>query len=539
MEELLYVPPSLDNVVEESLSLDDSTLTPSNRTRGASYDVIPPNFQSANLREIARYGGYGVYSGQSNTDAWVRTSLKEFDRSVYDQIYGYTRRPEGTIGMYKSLLKFSDAKNEFHSLNRDQRRAMQKSISKAKKAFKLPWKQEPLDWHDVGQFLRRDTAAGATWMGAKKGEVMEEIYHKARWLGHRMKQDGKGQVNPSKIRFPPCLAGQRGAMSDASEPKTRLVWVYPSEMLVVEGQYAPRMYHAFMDDPNTPMLNGKSAQKLYTEWCVGLREGEMLYGLDFSSFDTKVPAWLIRVAFNILRQNIDWETWHGETVNKRDRQKWRNVWDAMVWYFINTPMLMPDGRMFRKYRGVPSGSWWTQMVDSVVNYILVNYLTECQATETRGLRVLGDDSAFRSCDPFGLDQAERDAASIGMVLHPEKCDVTDDPSKFKLLGTTYRDGHAHRDTEEWFKLALYPESSVSSTGVSFSRLVGLWLGGAMWNLHFCKFMEYYQSCFQCPEEGWFTKDQRRWLQVVYQGKAPRGWTTKRSLFWRSIFYTYG
>lgn len=525
--------------VEESHLVDDSTLVPSAKTRGASYEIIPENFQSPGLSEIARYGGYGVYSGYSNTDAWVRTTLKEFDRQVYDDIYGFTRKPEGPQGMYKSLFKFSEGRSTFHQLSRAQRTAMRGAIANAKRAFKLPMKQEPLDWHEVGQFMRRDTSAGASFMGCKKGDVMEEIYHKARWLGHRMKQDGRSRFNPKKMRFPPCLAGQRGGMSDATNPKTRLVWVYPSEMLAVEGFYAPRMYHAFMADPNTPMLNGKSAQRLYTEWCVGLREGELLYGLDFSSFDTKVPAWLIRVAFDILRQNIEWETWRGQKVSKRDKQKWRNVWDGMVWYFINTPMLMPDGRMFRKYRGVPSGSWWTQMIDSVVNHILIDYLTRCQDCEIRALRVLGDDSAFRSGDPFDLDQASADAASVLMVLHPEKCVVASDPTQFKLLGTTYQTGRPHRPTEEWFKLALYPESAVSTLSVSFSRLIGLWIGGAMFDQKFCEFMDYYQSCFQCPAEGWFTKDQRRWLEVIYGGRAPRGWTTKRSLFWRSIFYAYG
>nr|UDL14340.1 MAG: RNA-dependent RNA polymerase [Gammapartitivirus sp.] len=532
-------PTILDVVVEESHSIDDSTLSPSARTSGASYHHVGENFTSPGLREIARYGGYGVYSGRSNTDPWVRTTLKQFDRQVYDDIYGFTRRPQGTEGMYKSLVKFADGHNSFHSLNRVQRRSMQNAISKARKAFKLPWKREPLDWHDVGQYLRRDTSAGVSFMGKKKGEVLEEIYHEARWLGHRMKGDGRHRFNPKEMRFPPCLAGQRGGMSDASDPKTRLVWVYPAEMLVVEGQYAPRMYHDFMADPHTPMLNGKSAQKLYTEWCVGLREGETLYGLDFSAFDTKVPAWLIHVAFDILKQNVDFETWNGKEVSKRDRQKWSNVWNAMIYYFINTPILMPDGRMFRKYRGVPSGSWWTQMIDSVVNYILICYLTECQGVEARGLRVLGDDSAFRSGPQFDLEIAASDAADVLMILNSDKCERTDDPAKFKLLGTTYTNSRPHRDTNEWFKLLLYPESTVSSLVVSFSRFIGLWIGGAMFDEKFCSFMEYFQTCFDCPSEGWFTKDQRRWLELVYGGKAPRGWSDKKSLFWRSIFYAYG
>nr|QHD64804.1 RNA dependent RNA polymerase [Plasmopara viticola lesion associated Partitivirus 1] len=539
MEDFTLEPTQHYVLAKGSHLIDALHLRPAKTGSTTSEDVLSSNFMDPNLCEIAKYGGYATYSSNSNTDPYVRETLKLFSRDIYEEVRGFTRRPEGTPGMYKALAKFTGAKNTFSSLSPSQQAAMRRSIGKAKRAFKLPIKREPLDWHEVGQFLRRDTSAGSTFMGEKKGDVMEEIYHEARWLGHRMKQDGKDRFNPTKMRFPPCLAGQRGGMSERDDPKTRLVWIYPAEMLVVEGFYAPLMYRDFMSDPNSPMLNGKSAQRLYTEWCCKLREGETLYGLDFSSFDTKVPAWLIRVAFDILRQNINFETFDGKPVSKNDAQKWRNVWDGMVWYFINTPILMPDGRMFRKFRGVPSGSWWTQMIDSVVNHILVDYLADCQQVEIRNLRVLGDDSAFRANDQFDLEVAQHDCEPTGMILKPEKCDKTCDPCQFKLLGTRYRDGHVFRDTSEWFKLALYPESSVLSVDISITRLIGLWLGGAMADRVFCQFMELFQSSYPCPEEGWFSKDQKRWLEVIYSGKAPRGWTTKKSLFWRSIFYFYG
>ncbi|AIN34927.1 RNA-dependent RNA polymerase [Verticillium dahliae partitivirus 1] len=539
MEDFTQDPTTHNIVAEGSHLIDALHLRPPKSRSATSEDVVSSNFRSPNLAEIAKYGGYSTYSSNSNTDPYVRETLKLFSRDTYEDIRGFTRRPQGTPGMYTALKKFSGERNTFGDLSPSQQSSMRRAIGKAKKAFKLPYKREPLDWHEVGQFLRRDTAAGATFMGQKKGDVMEAIYHEARWLGHRMKQDGRAGFDPTRMRFPPCLAGQRGGMSEIDDPKTRLVWIYPAEMLVVEGFYAPLMYRDFMSDPNSPMLNGKSAQRLYTEWCCKLRDGETLYGIDFSSFDTKVPAWLIRVAFDILRQNINFETFGGKPVDKQDAQKWRNVWDAMVWYFINTPILMPDGRMFRKFRGVPSGSWWTQMIDSVVNHILIDYLADCQRVEIRNLRVLGDDSAFCSGDQFDLELAKGDCEPTGMVIKPEKCERTKDPGEFKLLGTTYRGGHVFRDTEEWFKLALYPESSVLTLDISFTRLIGLWLGGAMWDKRFCEYMDFFQSSYPCPEEGWFSKDQKRWLEIIYSGKAPRGWTSKKSLFWRSIFYAYG
>jgi hypothetical protein len=530
---------TLDAVEDVAIGDDPSpilTTLPSRKTRQRQ-EAAGEFYSGPGLREIARYGGYVSYQPRGNTDPWVRESLKLFSRNGYDSLYGFTRRGEGTEGMYKGLFKYDIDSNRFSSLNRIQRSAMIGAISAARKRFQLPVKYEPLDWHEVSQHMRTDTSAGVSFMGKTKGDVMREIYTASRWLGHRMKEGGKSKFDPRQVRFPPCLAGQRGHMSPRDEPKTRLVWIYPAEMLVVEGLWAPVMYKQFQSLPDSPLLYGKSSQRLFTEWLVNVRKGERLYGLDFSAFDTKVPAWLIHTAFEILHQNVDWLSWRGRPTTKRSRQKWRNVWDGMKWYFINTPILMPDGRMFRKHAGVPSGSWFTQLVDSVVNYILIDYIAKCQGIEARGLKVLGDDSAFRSTRKLDLEQASTDAMVVSMTLNTDKCEDTEDPSDFKLLGTRYRGGHPHREDAEWFKLALYPENPPPDVGVSLTRLVGLWLGGAMWSRPFCAFMDYFQKCYECPASGWFSKDQRRWLEIVYGDKSPRGWSTKRSLFWRSIFYT--
>jgi len=208
---------------EGSHLVDALHLRSPNSRSTTSSDVLPSNFVSPTLKEIAKYGGYSTYSSNSNTDPFIRETLKLYSRNIYEDIRGFTRRPQGNLGMYDALKKFSGEVNSFDQLSLSQQSSMRRSIAKAKKAFRLPYKRTPLDWHEVGPYLRRDTSAGATFMGSKKGEVMEEIYHEARWLGHRMKQDGKESFNPTKVRFPPCLAGQRGGMSDIDEPKTRLV----------------------------------------------------------------------------------------------------------------------------------------------------------------------------------------------------------------------------------------------------------------------------------------------------------------------------
>jgi hypothetical protein len=488
------------------------------------------------LSEIGRVKGYNAYSPPGIVDVWVSKALKQFSRDKYEQAKGFTRRGEGSVGMYRSLRKYEGDISKFTDFTREQRSAMVAAIGDARKAFSVPNKRQPFRIHQVGQHLKTNTSAGYTFQGRKKSDVMPEIYEEARWLAHRIKREGQSSFDPRRVRFAPCMAGARGHMSTTEVAKTRLVWVYPAEMLCIEGLFAPIIYEDLATLPDGPLMLGRGSQRLYTEWLCNYKEGEKLHGLDFSGFDTHVPAWLIHVAFDILKRCLDWE-YDGTTPHTRKgKQKLSNLWNAVKWYFINTPILMPDGRMFRKHHGVPSGSFFTQLIDSVVNYILVKYVTRMQNLEVRNLKVLGDDSQFRSPFSLDLESAQRDCDAVSMQLGVEKCELTEDPTQFKSLGMRYKDGHGYREDDEWYKFALYPEQPPQDLGTSMSRLVGLWLGGGMFSKAFCEFFSYFQSCYPVPDRGEFSKSQRRWLELLHGGRAPRGWTSSEKLFWRSIFY---
>jgi hypothetical protein len=455
--------------------------------------------------------------------------MKSWNYPLYDSLRGFTRRGAGTPGLYSALMKFDVERPNWSSLSPIHHRCLRKAISLARDRFTLPTKEQPLDWHEVGKHLRTDTSAGVTWPGKKKGEVMEDIYPAARWLGHRMKQSGK-RFNPSKIHFPPCLAAKRGHMSEKTNPKTRMVWIYPAEMLTVEGLYAPRMYERFLEMKDSPLLNGKSPSRMASTFGASHSSVFKKLGMDFSSFDGSVPPFLIHIAFDILHRNIEWETWNGKPVSETQRRKWRNVWDNMVWYFINTPVLMPDGRMFRKRGGVPSGTFWTQLIDSVVNYIVVQFLAEEQGQRAYGLKVLGDDSACHVRD-FDIPRSILVAKScFDMIVNGDKTELKEDMQCFKLLGTSYRKGIPFREDKEWFKLLLYPENPVRDTGHSMSRFVGLWLAGAMYSNLFCDFWNYFQSGYSVPGFGRFSRDQRRGLTAVLGSDPGEWWKTSSPLF---------
>jgi len=89
---------------------------------------------------------------------------------------------------------------------------------------------------------------------------------------------------------------------------------------------------------------------------------QYVYSLDFSKFDSTVPARMIDDAFRVARTHLDLDS------------KEMDVWRRYVNDFIHSRIIAPDGNVYQKHKGVPSGSAFTSVIDSIVNLILVSYM---------------------------------------------------------------------------------------------------------------------------------------------------------------------
>lgn len=49
------------------------------------------------------------------------------------------------------------------------------------------------------------------------------------------------------------------------------------------------------------------------------------------------------------------------------------AWNYIEEYFINTPLLLSNSEAWQKSAGIPSRSYFTQLVSSIVNCIIINY----------------------------------------------------------------------------------------------------------------------------------------------------------------------
>lgn len=159
-------------------------------------------------------------------------------------------------------------------------------------------------------------------------------------------------------------------------------------------------------------------------------------GIDFSKFDYSVQPWLIDEAFNILRENIVFN-------HPLDYA----AFEYSIAHFTKRPVVVPDGHMWLKRVGVPSGSYFTSMIDSIANYIAITYMQLKLYQRPFRTWVLGDDSLFGiplDYDYPDLDGYARILAKLGLTMHPEKAIVASHPHQLEFLGRTLCPRHKSR-----------------------------------------------------------------------------------------------
>lgn len=241
----------------------------------------------------------------------------------------------------------------------------------------------------------------------------------------------------------PCLAGVRTQRGN----KTRLVWMYPLEMTMLEASFARPLIDVFKEI-RSPMPYALRRHEIGARLEFTLTERNKV-ALDFSKFDSSVPKELILVAFKILK------TWFHE-LEDFDEESWNKV----VKYFIYTPLVMIDGNLYKgKKKGVPSGSYFTQLVDSIVNYIIItaSMIKFDFHHNERTLHILGDDSVFSTNTDVNLKLLKLYFETLGFKLNVEKSEVRHKSESIHFIGFDWIRATPHRDLNKAILSASQPE----------------------------------------------------------------------------------
>jgi hypothetical protein len=141
-------------------------------------------------------------------------------------------------------------------------------------------------------------------------------------------------------------------------------------------------------------------------------KGFRVLSIDFSKFDTSVGLEMSRAAFDLLRNWFRVE---------------RDKLDLLEEVFSTLGLVTPDGWLVGRRGAVPSGSVLTNVVDTLVNMIVVEYAALRFGRRVRYI-AQGDDAFVAGT--LSLDEMDVAAKELGMTLNTEKTLESDDTAHF-------------------------------------------------------------------------------------------------------------
>jgi hypothetical protein len=251
-----------------------------------------------------------------------------------------------------------------------------------------PTRLRPLSYDSALKFLKNDTNSGLPFF-TRKGLVKDDY------------SSDLQENNSLMTRNDPCIMFTR----TQEQKKTRAVWGYPmADTLDEMRYYRPLFDHqknlSWRSALRGPDETNRNITKIVTQ---AIESNEKLVSIDFSLYDTTVKSSLQKASFKYIKSLFQ-SQFHPDI-------------DEIALRFKDIGLVTPDG-ILKGDHGVPSGSTFTNEVDSIAQYLcasLVNINSDC-------FDIQGDDGAYRTSDPELLKSSFR---SFGLNVNDDKSYVLD------------------------------------------------------------------------------------------------------------------
>lgn len=304
--------------------------------------------------------------------------------------------------------RFAEPDHSSFRWNRNYQQALEVT-----KCYISRWKLKPLEYmsdDDIYSALPKvNTHAGWTYIlsGFKtKGENMENVYQRYSDLEREAKVTGTfGR---------PILPGTRtqasgeydewGNRTYSCKHKGRIVSMVDMLQIVGELKYAK---------PSQRLLSHVgwyAGGSTPTEQSIRISTMRARYpyftSLDYSAYDQSISSWLIEDAFAILKSCF-------VSVDEK-------LFEAIVHDFIHKDFVLDEG-VLHSDKGVPSGSMFTQIIDSVVNMIVINTYFISIGVDSFDMYIMGDDNLIFHSKPVDIEHLTSYLAhNFGLVVNADK-----------------------------------------------------------------------------------------------------------------------
>jgi len=251
---------------------------------------------------------------------------------------------------------------------------------------------------DKFEFTLGNTSSGYPWM-VRADKVRDEIVD----LSNAILRNPSGDLNL------PFVLGLRSVAKSQTTSKSRVIWMESKPYSLISRMYLQPIlrqlvnHRSFMTYGNIEVMhNWFKALKVHLRPAVGL---------DQSQFDARISITLYEIVEEYILALYQPEE--------------RPILKLLFQRMRETSLITPDGT-FARSSGVPSGHGFTNLIDSLVSYMVGRY---CQTQLELGgnLFVMGDDTCFTNILRLPRANELVDVyEEFGLVLNPKKQSISSD-----------------------------------------------------------------------------------------------------------------
>lgn len=308
------------------------------------------------------------------------TIFDKFSPDFYDELLELEESNRSKFGPRSIAIPWEDRIESVSSYFGDDKKTPPETVLP-----KTSRRLRPLSLANAIKYLKNSTNSGLPFY-VKKGGVKTEVL---------------AGFNDLLARKDPCLLFTRTQESK----KTRAVWGFPIADTLNEMRY----YRPVLDYQRTlswraAVIHPEEVDKRITELINYARDRKLsLVSIDFSAYDASLREGLQKAAFSYIKDLFQ----ESEAANV----------DYIADRFLNIGLLTPDG-VWDGPHGVPSGSTFTNEVDSICQYICAEQL----GMDLEHFQIQGDDGAYATDDPDALKEG---FTKFGLDVNSEKSHVSD------------------------------------------------------------------------------------------------------------------
>lgn len=301
-------------------------------------------------------------------------------------------------------------------------------------------------------FSNTKASAGSIMPGRSKEEIYDIIYAIAEWYYDNLPDDDPYPALPfARAQISGYLDDNNDLTPEKIKHKQRLVWCINASMVLVEALYARPLMDKIL--PKVKQYAGGKSP-MYINRTLRRWKSWHWVCVDYSKYDSTVPKWIIKETFRMIK----------ELFSDADGE----VLDWIYYHFVHTKMILPSGEVRRKAKGIPSGSYFTQIVGSLVNMLMIRtYQYSLFKDKIRGMTmrsgeiafmVMGDDNiVFTAVEMNRKKLASYLKKNFGIEMNPLKCDHGEQGADPVFLKRKWMEGGEWRNPLELLINMCTPE----------------------------------------------------------------------------------